>query len=415
MKKWEILILSLLIVAIMAAAAVFCMFQNTDIPKLYFEGNISGMEDKKDERNISIHYKDEEQSFQGFAKIKVQGTSSLQYEKKNYTIKLYADDACEEALNVDLGWGEENKYCLKANWIDRTHARNVVSARLVSQIQKAYNIMTAAPCNGAVDGFPVEIYSNGSFLGLYTFNIPKDSWQFGMDSKNPNHIVIGGEGWWPANFFREEPDFGTWEVEAGEANDATLEKMRRVFHFVMNSTDAEFVEAFDNYLDLDATLNYYIFAELAYLDDNRGKNMLMATYDGSKWYPSLYDLDSSWGVYYNGLKEYPYQTTPMNMAENLLFARVEKNFPQELAQRYFELRTGILSDENIMAEFEAFRSQIPRLSFVKDFLRWGNGLIRRPEDLPGFDYDQIEKYLQIVGPQLDARYQAMLEQSLDMP
>ncbi len=403
--KWGLL---LLLAVLAAGVGVLVVSRSTDIPKLYFQGDIRGMEDKSDERSIQVRYEDGEQSFQGYAKLKVQGTSSLLYEKKNYTIKFYQDMDHAEKLKVDLGWGAESKYCLKANWIDRTHARNVVTAKLVSQMQAKYQLLTDAPCNGAVDGFPVEIYVNGVFHGLYTFNIPKDAWQFGMDSKDPNHIVISGENWYPANFFREEPGFGTWEVEAGEENDATLEKMKRLFAFVRNSSDREFVAEFSDYLDLDATLNYYIMADMAYLDDNRGKNMLLATYDGNIWYPSLYDLDSSWGAAYNGMQLYPYETEPLKLSESLLFERLEKHFSKELAQRYFELREEILRKDYILEEFEAFRDQIPELTFIKEYIRWGSGLIRRPEDLPGFEYDQIETFLDAMIPRLDAKYQAML-------
>ena len=67
---------------------------------------------------------------------------------------------------------------MKANWIDRTHARNVVSAKLAGRMQEKYGLLMESPNHGAVDGFPVEIYNNGKFYGLYTFNIPKDTWQF---------------------------------------------------------------------------------------------------------------------------------------------------------------------------------------------------------------------------------------------
>ena len=133
-----------------------------------------------------------------------------------------------------------------------------------------------SPNHGAVDGFPVEIYNNGKFYGLYTFNIPKDTWQFAMDEDDPNHIVVGGEGWEDANLFLDLPNFDAWEVEVGEDNDETLEKLNRLFDFVMNSSDAEFKENFSQYLNLDSALNYYVFSDLAYLDDNLGKNMLMA-------------------------------------------------------------------------------------------------------------------------------------------
>lgn len=411
MKGYRIrntLLCVLVICILMGGVFAYC-WNHTDIPKLYLEGDISQMTDKKDERSIRFCYQDGNAEYEGFASIKVQGTSSLSYDKKNYTLKFYSDEAHEDKLNMDVGWGPRNKYCVKANWIDRTHARNVVSARLAGQMQDRYGLLQDAPNNGAVDGFPVEIYSNGKFLGLYTFNIPKDEWQFEMDGDNPDHIVIGGEGWEPANLFLAKPDFGTWAVEVGEASEQTLAKMDRLFDFVVNSDDETFKRDFSRYLNLDSALNYYVFADLAYLKDNLGKNMLLATYDGEIWYLSLYDLDSSWGVDTNGYRLMPYEDGLLDMAKNNLFARMEANFPELLAQRYFDLRGSVLSTENILKAFYAFEEEIPQLTFVKESIRWGSGLIRRQEDLPGYGYGQLEAYLESVTGRLDARYSAMLE------
>jgi len=317
MRKITKLLLGLVAAVLVLAGIVFWQLRNTDIPKLYLEGDISEMNDKKDERKIRFHYEDDNQSVEGFATIKVQGTSSLSYEKKNYTLKFYSDETYDNKLLLDLGWGPQSKYCVKANWIDRTHARNVVTARLAGQMQAAYGLLEQAPNNGAVDGKPVEIYVNGKFHGLYTFNIPKDAWQFGMDEDNPDHIVIGGEGWTDANLFLARPEFSDWAVEVGEESDATLEKMYRLFDFVMNSDDETFRAEFESYLDLDSALNYYVMADIAYLKDNLGKNMLIATYDGEIWYLSLYDLDSSWGTETNGYGLMEYEETLLNMAKSV--------------------------------------------------------------------------------------------------
>ena len=92
---------------------------------------------------------------------------------------------------------------------------------------------------------------------------------------------------------------------------------------------------------------------------------------------------------------------------NNLFARLEKNYPEELAQRYFALRQDIFTKEHVMAEFEAFRQDIPAISFLKETIRWGSGAVRRPADLPGSDYSQIEHYLDSITDRLDAKYAAM--------
>lgn len=409
MLRWKTILC--ICFAALAAALIFMWALNkTDIPKLYLEGDISNMLTKSDVRSVAFSYVDGNQDYSGYAEIKIQGTSSIGYEKKNYTLKFFEDESLDNKLKIDVGWGPQNKYCMKANWIDRTHARNIVTARLAAKMQAKYGLFMDTPNNGLIDGFPVEIYENGRFLGLYTFNIPKDAWQFDMDEDNPNHIVICGEGWKPANWFQAEPDFETWAVEVGTESNETLEKMRRLFNFVMNSSDEEFRENFEDYLNMDSALNYYVMADLAYMPDNRGKNMLIATYDGVHWYLSLYDLDTSWGTDFTGMSCWDYENELVILNGNRLFDRMEKAFSKELAQRYFELREEMLSDENIMAEFEAFRDQVPGLTFLKEILRWGEGPIRRRDELPGAEYDQIHAYLQSVSGRLDEKYSAWLMQ-----
>lgn len=400
----------LLAVAVLAGYTAI-VWNAVDIPRLYLEGNIKEMWEKSDVRQVSFVYEDGSDTVSGFAEIKIQGTSSIDFVKKNYTLKFFEDEALENKLKIDVGWGPQNKYCMKANWIDRTHARNVVTARLAAKMQAKYDLLTQAPNNGLIDGFPVEIYDNGAFLGLYTFNIPKDTWQFGMDKEDPNHIVICGEGWDEANLFNAMPDFETWAVEVGEESEVTLEKMNRLFDFVMNSSDEEFKADFEEYLNLDSALNYYVMADLAYLEDNLGKNMLIATYDGMVWYLSLYDLDSSWGTNPQGTGTLSYKGNLLNMSRNTLFRRMEQAFPEELAQRYFELRGDVLSNENIMAEFGAFADQVPSMTFLKEIQRWCTGLFRTRSELPGADYGQIRDYLKSVSQRLDDKYVAWLPNS----
>ena len=388
------------LVILVTTVAVFAQREEYEIPRLYFEGDISEMHKKSDVRNIRVEYIDGDTRFEGYAALKVQGSSSLNYVKKNYTINFYADEAHEEKMPVDMGWGPQSKYCLKANWIDKTHARNIVTANLVTEVQEKYGIMDEAPANGAIDGFPIEVYSNGKFHGLYTCNIPKDAWQFAMDEDNPDHIVICSEGYADTNLFYEMPNFDDWSVEVGEESEETMEKMNRLFDFVMNSTDEEFRENAHQYLDLDAAFNYYAVVRFANLVDNRAKNMLLATYDGQIWYMSLYDLDTSWGTESDGRSEYDYKRKSISLSHVTLHKRLEDNFPAELSQRYFELREDILTKEHVLELFEEFRAQIPDIVFEKELRRWGVGI-------PGYDYSQIDRYMDTVMDRLDMEFAQM--------
>lgn len=374
--------------------------EETTFPRMDIEGNISGMTQKKDVRRITVSYDDGRNSFWVFADLKVQGTSSLMYDKKNYTIKLYRDPEHEEKMAVDMGWGAQSEYCLKANWIDKTHARNIVTARLAAEVQAKYGLLQEAPHNGTVDGFPVEIYSNGDFLGIYTFNIPKAEWLFGMDAENPDHIVLCGEDWLPAVLFEELPTPEAWSVEVGPEDGSALEKAAPLFDFVMNSSDQEFREQFARHMDLDSALNYYILTDLACLRDNTGKNMLLVTYDGTYWYPSLYDLDTSWGTNWKGTDTYEYTDDPFAHHQSRLLSRLEDVFSRELSDRYWELRQTILTKEHIMECFTEFTAQIPEEVRAREIEKWG------PE-IPGYEITQIGEFLDVRLPLLDEKYEAM--------
>jgi len=381
----------------------FIMFMNcakskaTEIPKVYFEGDISNMTDKKDEREILLKFTSDNLSFEKFAKIKVQGSSSLVYDKKNYTINFYENDSFEKKSKVDMkkGWGEQSKYNLKANWIDKTHSRNIVSARLAGKIQEKYGVLNELPNHGSIDGFPVEVYINNEFLGIYTWNIPKDDWMFNIDKNNPNHLVLEG-GWYTdyTNFKKYLDGFdGTgWEVEAGTTNKETVTNFNRLVDFINNSSDEEFVRDFDNYLNKDATLNYLAMIYLVEGIDNTGKNMMLLTYDNGKtWYPCLYDLDSTWGTWTDGTLNESYKILPedeiADHSTNNLFLRMIKTMPNEVSKRWFDLRKDIFSKENILNEFKSFEESIPEESFEKERIKW--------KEIPGYGLEQIEEFVDL--------------------
>lgn len=364
----------------------------TDIQKLYFVGDLDNMISKEDEREISVKYESFNQEFDAYAKIKIQGSSSLNYEKKNYAIKLYKDSDLDEEFKVDFGWGKQNKYCLKANWVDKTHARNIVSARLVADVQEKYNLFTNTPHYGTIDGEPVEIYLNNDFLGLYTINIPKDAWMFNMDERNDNHIVLAANNGVPGNLFTGEADYAAWDVEVGEANQETLDKLNRVVDFVRFSSDEEFRNNISEYFNLDSLLNYYVLMQFGEFYDNICKNMLLVTYDGKVWYTSLYDLDTTWGAQWNGRFLMDYNDTNWPSVSRL-WQRLVQIFPNELADRYFELRKDVLTPEIVKSKFKQFTYTIPVKSFEKESNRW--------KDIPGYSLDQVDDFLKIRVPLVD--------------
>lgn len=86
---------------------------DNDIPKVFFTGE---MPTTKTDVLAEMTYISKTMTFHSYIKIKCQGTSSMKYPKKNYTISLFEDSDRTTKLKKDFrGWGEQSKFCLKAN------------------------------------------------------------------------------------------------------------------------------------------------------------------------------------------------------------------------------------------------------------------------------------------------------------
>lgn len=342
-----------------------------DVPRVFIDGIIPTT---KDDVKAELTYVSKTETFHAYILIKCQGTSSMSYPKKNFTVKLYQDAECTIKLKKNFrGWGEQYKFCLKANYIDSTHARNIICARLWSKAcdtrENLNERLAQAPNNGAIDGFHIKVYANGVYQGLYTWNIPKDGWMFGMDD-NGNEAVYCCEVQTEAGQFRQEvlADESDWSLEypdADKVNPSVLTGFNNLVHVVKDTTDDEFIAQISNVLDIEAAIDYYLFCYYFAALDQLGKNMIMVTYDGGQtWIHSAYDNDSTWGSHWDGnsMVAYDYACPEQyECSQSLLWERIERLFGERLYNRYLELTdiNAPWSLANIITEIEEFYN-IPR-------------------------------------------------------
>ena len=170
-----------------------------DIPKVYFTGTLPTSKDDGDVQ-VKVHYISKTEDFTYPATLKVQGSSSANYAKKNFTLKLYEDETYEKKVKREFkGWGKLNKFVLKAHWIDHSHVRNVGTAKIWGKIVKSRSDydslpeeLRSAPNNGATDGFTCKVFANGVYQGLYEWIVPKDK-LFGQDSDIATHSILNSE------------------------------------------------------------------------------------------------------------------------------------------------------------------------------------------------------------------------------
>ena len=109
----------------------FSITTGNNIPEIYFVGDNFSSMTKENPVDLGITINVNGFSWSGYSNTKWQGNSSLAFDKKNFTIKLYEDEAKETKCKFNWnGWGKQNKFCLKANYIDHSHCRNIIGAKL---------------------------------------------------------------------------------------------------------------------------------------------------------------------------------------------------------------------------------------------------------------------------------------------
>lgn len=342
---------------------------NDDIPTIFISGVIP---DSKSYVAGKLEYVSKTTRFHAYTYIKLQGTSTSLLPKKNYTINLYSDEKRSVKLNREFkNWGFHNNFVLRADYNDILHARNVVGAKLwgkVVQSRNDYNSLPEelknSPNNGAIDGFPVKVYVDGKYNGLYNWTIPKCDWMLGMNSANTNHVLLSAE-------FNDNGDItyknnpcnfnALWDgsedyfsVEVGENSAELVSSLNTIISSIINADSV----ALEQSLDIQSAIDYFIFQEIILGTDGLAKNMLLATYDMTKWYLNAYDMDSTFDLDWNGEILYGHNSCmpdpPYNNQYSSLLMYIWNNYYSAYVERYAELRKSVLSYSSIIEEFEKY-------------------------------------------------------------
>lgn len=331
------------------------------LPMLYLTGDTAGMT-KDNAVDLAYVYGD----LSGTASVKWQGSSSLSWPKKNYTIKF------DQEFEAVEGWGAQKKYCFKANFIDHSHARNVCSCKLWGQIVKSRAnvpaVLSALPNGGAIDGFPCIIMLNGEFHGLYTWNIPKDGWMFGSPK-----AILCADAHTDATKFKAlatlNGDFELEYVEDENNADWVLTSINTAIQAVMGGN----LDTVAQYIDIPSAIDYYIHTVDEDANDGTDKNYILVTFDGVKWYFSAYDRDTVYGLHWTG-KSFATPVGGITYAQyasaHAMMKLIRDNKTADLKARAVELRDGIKSEANVATVFSNFIGSIPSQVFDEDARKW---------------------------------------------
>ena len=349
-----------------------------DIPRVFLEGNLpTGLE----ETQGAMTYISKTDRFSAYLNVRGVDDSSLNQEKRSFTIEMFSNAGRSSKLSKSFrDWGyASNTYVLRANFIDHSHGRNIVSSRLWGEIMASredYQSLPAqlqdSPRNGASDGFPVKVYINGSYQGIYTWNMDAERWNMSGSSQGVLRALTNSSAEkpdTPCNFRSAWSGISGdhWALEAGSGTMTT--SLNNLISFVQTSTDEQFRNSVGNYLDLSSAMDYYLFQYAICGVDGLGKNLRLATYNGSKWFCGVGDLDATFLLNPSGGSYTAANCAcPKDYQESrsLLWERLVKNFAQEMKDRYQQLRSEVLSYPNMCSHFEAFMDIIGAEAYQED-------------------------------------------------
>lgn len=297
-----------------------------------------------------------------------QGTSSLVYPVKNLKIRLgMMVNGVREKVNFSplKHWNPYPTFTLKTDYMESGHTNNTGTAKIANTLytEKLPPQVLDPNVRTCIDGFPVTMYNTYNtmpdgtgetiteYMGVFMFNIDKGADScFGFSRKK-----------WPENLSYEisansDVGAGAFRVDDDESVSRELElrfpdeadtwkdhsKIRRMITFVKNSTDAEFKANFDKYFNKDFTIKYFLQVLTFGMVDSLGKNMMVNTWDGLRWYPTFYDMDTMLGLDNTGQIRIPVsaeiKSGLWNTSNSLLWTKVQKNFDSEIKAAYAELR-----------------------------------------------------------------------------
>lgn len=355
------------------------------LPRIDLTGSMDGIS-KSDRILLKSHFQSPGKEFSCYAYTSLQGHSSLDLDKKNYTIRFYDEPELITKHRVIMreGWQLEHKYILKANYMDISQSRNLACARLwgevVSSRKEIPDRLRSSSNYGAVDGFPVTVWLNDSFLGLYTLNLHKDDDLYNMRIHCKDAVLVCNAQTSDEALFLSEAAFADgsdWELEFYGTEEDNLwirEKFNRLIHFVMESDDGSFREHLSEHMDVDSAIDYLIFIYALGLTDSSAKDLVLLTYEDGPFIASVYDMEDAFGLMKDGSAETPVEyMLPEKTGQvwnsktgSRLWDRLLQNFEVEIRDRYHSLRQNTLSSGHIMEKVETLIDEIPEADIRKD-------------------------------------------------
>lgn len=301
--------------------------------------------------------------------LRIQGTSSTTYPRKNYRIyfsrstkygtKLYVNgvEVADFKYSFKPGARPIDIFCLKADFSDSSSTHNTGAVRVVNDIWKRCGWLTPPQMaykgnydvRIGVDGFPIDLFydNNGTgenvYLGKYNFNNEKSGsgiiYGFeGIEGFNDEATLKGGRNKCICLEFLNNSEtlclFGTSNMDTFDdalefrfkaddtwatAHEDDKAAVKRLWEWIYSckGNPTKFLNEYAEYFGNDSPFAWYLITDYFMAVDNRAKNMMLVTWDGKIWYFIPYDMDTVFGERNDSVLKYDYTITWETMDESI--------------------------------------------------------------------------------------------------
>lgn len=396
--------------------------------------------------------------FQKYIEMDIHGRTSAGFKKKNYTFDFYNDEGMTDSFVVKFGnWVAFDSYYFQGWYTDSFRGIDIIAYKLYQKIigthgcmkDKPYKYTTLSNISSEgsdnetnIDinlgknslctpmGFPVIMYHNGEFWGIYTVMLKKNRDNFLMSKKDYTSImldldqinVVAGDLKWDSFEIRnpktlicmdgskyngDSPkelidetsnvyDASNTDMKNTIKTKTALKNLCQAYNDIQKAIEAkktneEIRNLIEQHYNVDYIIDYILFSNIIENVDGWGGNWQWSTWDGVKWNPNPYDLNATFGLDPYGVLGNPPSTT---ISSSSIASIVYQYYLNEITARYSELRKeGVVSVEYISNLFDEWVKRIGTENYSKEFKKWNTTPSQRDSNLNKEYWKRVSKVL----------------------
>ena len=336
----------------------------TNLPVIRITGDLSYV--NEEERNVYAgDFIIWDSCYEGTGKYSVKtsllewnrrGNSTMWDDKKSWKLAFKNEDGTNNDMEF-LGLDQSDD-----DWILNAIHRDDTKVREKMVMEMWNSMLDSTPYNYPMTtGEYVEVVSNGKYVGLYLLQRRLDGKYLELEDEVLLKSIKGKEGDPIENFF--EIKYSTYE---GDKLWQTLDSL-----YTLESAQ---------YIDLKSWIDVSLYVDLGYMADNSGRKNVYFIAENIDADPVvrllLWDTDFSFGVSYSD----GFVHKPEGATEKRRFRHEEHAMRAEypdldkmLAERWFQLRESVITEENM---FAIIQQNIDKINLCgahnRELELWGN-------------------------------------------